>query len=159
MTLFQTFKTQPNPTLRSLGAKCGIKQISPAEIQVCCLELHVWNVPQRQWHNQFVKTTYAAFIATRRIFSPHSSYDIVMPDTLSRHQQPWQKFKKLLKITISSNKKRSNMTVDLHCHKNKKKQHLWSGQLKICPKPVGKAAKPKYLLILKVKNSKCQKNQ
>lgn len=59
------------------------------------------------------KTTHATsatFIATGRIFSPRSSYDIVMPDTQSRHQKTRRKFEKNLKITVSSDKRPSTMT-------------------------------------------------
>lgn len=54
--------------------------------------------------------TWATFIATGRIFSPRSSYDIVMPDTQSRHQKTRRKFEKNLKITVSSDKRPSTMT-------------------------------------------------
>lgn len=67
----------------------------------------------RQWHNQFVKPTHtcsSAFMATECIFSPRLSYDIVMPDTQSRHQKPRWKGKKNLKITVSSDKRLSDMT-------------------------------------------------
>lgn len=44
------------------------------------------------------------------IFSPCLSYDIVMPDIQSRHQKTRRKFKKNLKITVSSDKRLSTVT-------------------------------------------------
>lgn len=102
----KTCKTQPNQTLFVTESQRW--RISPAEVQVCHPDLHVWNEPQRQWHNRFVKkTTYAAFVATRRIFSPslvlwhsHAWHLISAPTAMTEIQKApknnylkWQKTK------------------------------------------------------------------
>lgn len=77
---------------------------------------YFWNNLLRQWHHQIVTqnctTSPLTFMATGCIFRPCLSYDIVMPDTQSRHQKPQRKLKKNLKITVSSDKRLSTMTQE-----------------------------------------------